>query len=206
MSTAVPEASAASTLKSLLREGATSRDLASYLDALEPAARLAEVLAITGRGIAALYDAVADAPAITMDEFLPETEAGVRIYEGRNSLPTFTRFQKRFVRVEGGVVVGYNHQTWSFVTGPGYFVVDPPNTRRDDFPNELLFDYTQEPPVLPGQEVGWPAYKPNDRGLSRSVYMDMKDYCRRVARGVVVGKAWKNGVDQNAWFTLTLPE
>ncbi len=33
----------------------------------------------------------------------------------------------------------------------------------------------------------------------------MIDYVRRVARGVVVGKAYRKGVDQNAYFTLTLP-
>jgi hypothetical protein len=31
----------------------------------------------------------------------------------------------------------------------------------------------------------------------------MKDYMRRVARGVVVGKAYKLGVDQGAYFSLS---
>ena len=43
----------------------------------------------------------------------------------------------------------------------------------------------------------------NARGLSNLVYANMKDYCRRVARGVLVGAAYKNGKPENAWFTLT---
>jgi hypothetical protein len=33
----------------------------------------------------------------------------------------------------------------------------------------------------------------------------MKDYVRRVARGVVVGKAYELDVDRHAYFSLTLP-
>jgi hypothetical protein len=35
--------------------------------------------------------------------------------------------------------------------------------------------------------------------------MNMKDFCRRVGPGVLVGKAYKRGVAQNAYFTLTRP-
>jgi hypothetical protein len=117
----------------------------------------------------------------------------------------FTRFQKRFSRVSGAtgsVIVGYNHQTMSVVTGPGYFVVKPA-TGEGKHANEPYFDYTEAPPAEP---AGWPPFKPNDRALSRLVYMNMKDYVRRVARGVIVGKAYKLGVDQKAYFSLTLPE
>lgn len=207
MTSATPSASASSnatanrreSLSSLLRARAGARVITEYLDALGPAARLAEVLAITGRGVAALYEAVADAEPVSLEEFLPENERGTRIYEGRNSLPMFSRFQKRFQRGEGGVIVGYNHQSMGVFTGPGYFVVKPP-TGEGEFGKELLFDYTLPPPFFP---TGWPSYKPNEAGLSKLVYANMKDYCRRVAKGVVVGKAYKLGVDQKAWFSLT---
>ena len=107
-------------------------------------------------------------------------------------------FGSRFARA-GGLVVGYNHQLMSFATGPGYFVVRPP-TPGEAHPDELYFDYTSEPPAFP---AGWPSFKPNTSGLSRAVYMNMKDFCRRVAKGVLVGKAYKLGVAQNAYFTLT---
>ena len=194
---------AAASLQELLRARASAKDIERHLDALSPAARLQEVLAITGKGVKHLYNAVADAPSVTLEEIVP-ANAGTAtvIFEGRNSLPLFTRFQKRFARVGDGTIVGYNHQTMSFVTGPGYFVVRAPDG-EGEHGKELLFDYTGSPPSEPS---GWPAFRANDRGLSRAVYMNMKDYVRRVARGVIVGKAYKLGVDQKAYFSLTLPE
>ena len=187
-------------LTDLLKRGARHREISAYLDALPAAERLEQVLAVTGSAVGKLYDAVADAPQITVAEFCPPdlSESRTLIYEGRNSLPSFSRFQKRFQR-RGSQVVGYNHQSMSFATGPGYFMT----VDGDDFRKELLFDYTQEPAFFP---EGWPAYKPNGHMLSRLVYFNMKDYCRRVAKGVIVGAAFKKGVAQNAYFTLTLPD
>lgn len=190
-------------LTTLIDKGARFDDISAYLDALSPAARLEQMLGVTGSAVGRLYHAVADAPRITTDEFCPPslTEGQTLIYEGRNSLPAFSRFQKRFQR-RGDVIVGYNHQQatpfLSPLIGPGYFVT----TDGDEFRRELLFDYTQVPPFFP---AGWPEYKPNSRGISMLVYQDMRDYCRRVAKGVVVGMAFKKGVPQNAYFTLTLP-
>jgi hypothetical protein len=188
-------------LARLLDQRAPSREIAAFLDGLGPDARLREVLSITGSKVGRLYDAVADAEPLTLEEFLPASTPGTRIYEGRNSLPLFSRFQKRFARVRDGVIVGYNHQTMSAVTGPGFFVVKPASG-QGEHGKEMFFDYTVDPPEVP---AGFPAFKPNGSGLSRLVYMNMIDYCRRVARGVVVGKAYKLGVDQKAWFSLTLP-
>jgi hypothetical protein len=185
----------------LLDQKANAREIAAFLDDLGPDERLRQVLAITGSDVGRLYDAVADAPPLPLEEFVPLNTRGTLIYEGRNSLPLFSRFQKRFARLETGQVVGYNHQTMSPFTGPGYFVVKPASG-QGEHGKELLFDYTAAPPEVP---AGWPAFRANDRGISRLVYMNMHDYCRRVARGVVVGKAYKLGVDQKAWFSLTLP-
>lgn len=187
-------------LARLLDADGSARDIESCLDVLSPAARLEEVLAVTGRGVKRLYDAVAGGAAPTLDELLPVGTEGARIYEGRNSLAAFSRFQKRFVRM-GGLVVGYNHQTMSFVTGPGYFLVHAPSG-SGAHGKELDFDYTAKPPSEP---PGWPSYKPNEQGLSRFVYGHMHDYVRRVARGVVVGKAYRHGKEQDAYFSLTLP-
>jgi len=200
-STSTSTSTAASSLVALLDDGATYPRISAHLDALTQDERVAQVGAVTGSRVGKLYDAVKDAPAIGIDDFFPpETKDGdTVIYQGRNSLPMFSSFQKRFCRQggKGGVIVGYNHQSMGFVTGPGYFVLTPGD---DTHPGEILFDYTQEPPFFP---EGWPAYKRNDSGLSRAVYMHMKDYCRRVARGVIVGAAFKEGVAQKAYFTLT---
>ncbi len=201
MATVTSAAGAARPLSALLESGASSGEIAAHLDALSASARLDEVLATTGSAVGRLYAAVADAPTVTPEEFLPPSTKGTLIYEGRNSLLAFSRFQKRFLRLESGVIVGYNHQAMSFVTGPGYFVVKAANG-EGEHGKEMFFDYTVPPPEAP---AGWPAFKPNDRGLSKLVYSDMIDFVRRVARGVVVGKAYRKGVDQNAYFTLTLP-
>jgi hypothetical protein len=198
--TSATASASATTLGRLLQTGAGARDIEGHLDALAPAARLDQVLAVTGRGVKRLYDAVAGGAAPSLEELIPEGHEGVRIYEGRNSLAAFTRFQKRFVRM-GGLVVGYNHQSMAFVTGPGYFVVHAPSG-EGEHGKELDFDYTAPPP---GEPAGWPPYKANERGLSRFVYGHMHDYVRRVARGVVVGKAYRHGVEQDAYFSLTLP-
>lgn len=186
-------------LSALVDKGARFADISAYLDSLSASERLDQMLAITGSRVGKLYDAVGDAPALSLDEFCPPdlSEGKTLILEGRNSLPTFSRFQKRFYR-KGNVVVGYNHQSMSFVTGPGYFVTTSGDSTH---PGEILFDYTQEPPFFP---EGWPAYKPNGHMLSRLVYFNMKDYCRRVARGVIVGAAFKGGKPTGDYFSLTL--
>jgi len=199
--TAASSTTAASSLSGLLQAKASAKEIESFLDGLSPSARLEQVLSITGSGVGRLYHAVADAPPIPLEEFIPQSTKGTLIYEGRNSLPLFTRFQKRFARGPEGEVVGYNHQTMSIVTGPGFFVVKPPSG-QGEHGKELLFDYTERPPFIP---EGWPAFKSNESGFSRFVYRNMKDYCRRVARGVVVGKAYELDVDRHAYFSLTLP-
>ncbi len=185
-------------LADLVKRRAKREEIAAYLDGLGPNERLEQVLAVRGSLVGKLYDAVGGGEPLTLEDFVPAGDTRTVIFEGRNSLPTFSRFQKRFARV-GDTVVGYNHQLMSFATGPGYFITRPP-TPGEAHPGELFFDYTTDPP---GEPSGWPPFKPNSSGLSRAVYMNMKDFCRRVAKGVLVGKAYKLGVAQNAYFTLT---
>ena len=123
------------------------------------------------------------------------------IFEGRNSLPAFTSFQKRFARM-GDMIVGYNHQTMSFITGPGIFVVREAH-EGSDVPEELYFDYTAIPERIPS---GFPAFKRNDSGLSNLVYANMKDYMRAVCTGVMVGAAYKKGKPEDAFFVLARAE
>jgi hypothetical protein len=185
-------------LSSILQAGGSRAAIRDHLDGLSAADRLAEVLAVKGKHVGRLYDAVAGGEPLTLADFVPVGERGTVIFEGRNSLPAFSRFQKRFARV-GDVLIGYNHQQMSFATGPGYFTVREA-TPGETQPDELFFDYTMDPPGVP---LGWPRFVRNDQGLSRAVYMNMKDFCRTVATGVLVGKAYKLGVEQGAFFTLT---
>jgi hypothetical protein len=68
--------------------------------------------------------------------------------------------------------------------------------------NELYLDYTTEPGGVPAR---WPAFKPNDSGLSNLVYKNMKDYMREVGRNVFVGAAYKLGKSQGQYFVLARP-
>ena len=193
-----PTNEAAVSLRRLLADRAAAGDITRYLDGLQGSVCVKEVLGVTGNGLKHLYDTMEGAPPTSLEELVPPDERGTVTYEGRNSLPVFSRFQKRFARI-GDVVVGYNHQILSFVTGPGYFVALRRNG-EGQHRDEVIFDYTVEPPRGPDD---WPPYKPNDAGLARQVFGNLNDYVRRVGRGVVVGKAFKLGVDQDTYFSLS---
>ena len=85
------------TLAGLLRSGATQRAIAAHLDGLAPYARVEEVTSVGGALVGKLYDAVAGADPLTLEDFVPKSETGTVIFEGKNSLPAFTHFQKRFI-------------------------------------------------------------------------------------------------------------
>jgi hypothetical protein len=188
-------------LRTLLRDGAAHADITHHLDALDAHERLRQMLAVKGKWLKALYERMEAGPTFTLEELAPPDSVGkTLIYEGRNSLALFTRFQKRFLRTQSGVIVGYNHQLMQWLTGPGYFVVQAPDG-KPPVPNEPYVDYITEPPEIP---QGWPTYKPNSRGLSKLVYGGMHDYLRRVATNVAVGRAFLGDKDRNAYFSLTL--
>ncbi len=188
-------------LLGMLKAGTTSADVGRHLDSLTPEERLRQVLSVKGKWVKALYETAAGSAPVSLEEFVPESTKGTTvIYEGRNSLAMFTRFQKRFLRTQSGVIVGYNHQSMQWVTGPGYFVFQAADG-EPPVPNEAYIDYITEPPEIP---EGWPPYKPNTKGLSKSVYANMHDYMRRVANGVYVGKAYRGSEDIGAYFSLTL--
>lgn len=195
------ENAAPSELRGMLQAGASAAEIARHLDALDPAEKLRQVLAVKGKWVKALYERAADAPRVSLEEFVPASTTGTTlIYEGRNSLTMFTRFQKRFLRTQSGVIVGYNHQSMMWITGPGYFVFQDADG-KPPVPDEPYIDYITEPPEIP---EGWPPYKPNAGGLSGTVYGNMHDYMRRVATGVYVGKAYREEEDRDAYFSLTL--
>lgn len=193
-----------SELDRVLEHGASHAQIAALLDGLAPQARVAQALSLRGSAVRRLYDSVAGAEPLALAELVPDgaPPAATFIFEGRNSLPTFSRFQKRFARTSAGRILGHNYQPWSVVTGPGYFVAEPPSASAD-VPSEPFLDYTQAPGAEP---TGWPRYRPNDWGPSRLVFGGLKDYLRRVARGVVVGKAFRRGRPAGQYFVLASAE
>jgi hypothetical protein len=120
----------------------------------------------------------------------------VRHY-GKNTLPVFTHFEKRFCRPSepgGDRLYGYNEGPTRSWIGPGYFVL-----RADSGRGELLVDYNLVPPERPRD---WPAIRGNEGGLSRFVYGFMIDTLRGVSQHVTVGSAARKGRDLGSWFLL----
>jgi len=180
----------------LERSEITQGELAAHLNGLDSDGRINECRQLSGRLQKKLWAVCAGAPTFSLDNLIPSSLADGQqvIWAGKNSLAAFSHFEKRFAR-QAGQVVGYNFQSMSWLTGPGYFtVVESPK-----IPSELLFDYTAVPTTAP---AGWPKIKPNSAGLSRLVYKDLHDFCRRVADDVIIGSATRLGKDMNSYFVL----
>jgi len=176
--------------------------IAQLLDGLAPAERVAAVRSLGRAEQRALYAAVAGFLPLRLADLVPPSVADlvpVRHY-GRNTLPAFTLFEKRFCRPRGadprkpGELWGYNQQALAPLTGPGYFVA-----REDPGRPEVWVDYTRVPP---GGAPGWPPVRANERGLSRFVYGFMIDTLRRVSEHVTIGSAARRGREIGSWFVL----
>ena len=171
--------------------------LAAYLDGLDDAPRIAQVLDLDGAEQARLFDAAAGVRPITLEDFVPAAVPPLHtvIHYGRNSLPLFRLFQKRFCRPDrdGAELWGYNEQPWKRFTGPGYFVA-----RQADH-EEVVIDYCEVPPEKPAE---WPSILPNSARLSRFIYYRTRDFMRGVSRHVTIGRATREGKPMDNWFVL----
>jgi hypothetical protein len=196
-------ATAAAEFLALLREEPVKPgSIAAWLDRAAPADRVAAIRA-AGRGAQRrLYTAVEGHGTLRLADLVAPQRAPLETVRhfGKNTLPLFTRFEKRFCRPPGqdaaapAELWGYNFQTLQPVTGPGYFTA-----REDDPRGEVLIDYTRVPASAP---PGWPAPRRNEAGLSRFVYGFMVDRLRRVSEHVTIGSAARNGRDLGSWFLL----
>ncbi len=174
--------------------------LREVLDGLGHLARVDTIRGWNKATQAALFEGAAG-HTITLDNFVP-SDAGPLvevIHHGKNSLPVFTHFQKRFCKpkdpeVTGKQLLGYNHQDLSWATGPGYFVTVPGENA-----GEVDIDYRKIPTEKPGS---WPAIQPNSVRLGGLVYGGMVDVMRGVSEHVTVGRARKGGKWMDAWFVL----
>jgi hypothetical protein len=134
---------------------------------------------------------------MTLAELVPEDARPLQAVRhlGRNSLPLFSHFEKRFYRLATAAAVGgANFQSTSSFTGPGYFTASPAAERA-----EIVIDYNQIPPAAP---EGWPALSDNLHGIGKLVYGGMIDTLRRVSTHVSIGAAQKPGHAPSAYFVL----
>ena len=173
--------------------------LSEVLDGLGHEGRVHTIHGWTRKRQAALFEAAKGYQPLDLDFLVPaSTGPHVEvIHEGQNTLPVFSHFQKRFTKLEGEEcpIGGYNHQTLSGITGPGYFVVTKGEGEHE---SELAIDYTRLPKHKP---ASWPEIQPNKGGLASLVYGGMIDYLRGLSAHVSIGRAYK-GKAMDAWFAL----
>jgi hypothetical protein len=197
------ENEAEAALKSMISDAAVqSPTIAALLDGLSGENRAAVVRRLGRRDQKALYRKVEGFAPLELIDLVPANRSDLEQVRhlGRNSLPLFTIFEKRFCRLPDSApdrpeaLAGYNFQTMSPVTGPGYFMArDDPKTR------EVLVDYHRLPDQKPAD---WPPIRSNESGLSRFVYGFMIDRLRRVSKHVTIGSAARNGQDLGSYFVL----
>jgi len=180
-------------------------EIGAYLDGLNHDDRLAEVYSLRSRDQRDLFARAESAPPLSLKHFVPDSVAPLTpvIHYGKNSLPLFRIFQKRFSRPGEGddKLFGYNEGFTRFFIGPGYFVTIPTAGHPDwEARGAVVVDYFQVPEEAVPAE--WPAVKPNSRGLQRFVYYQTRDFMRRVSEHVSVGAAFKVEKAMGAYFML----
>lgn len=188
-------------IHSLLTEPVDMDSVAAFLDDLHHEGRVAAIRSIGAKEQSRLFDAARGFRKVTVDDFVPAGTPPMTqvIHWGHNSLPAFSTFQKRFCLPDdadaraAGELWGYNHQTLTSLTGPGYFVC------YDVEDSEVLIDYTRIPPR---GAPGWPRVLRNDQRLSRFIYNGTQDLMRGVSNHVSIGRASREGEPMPNWFVL----
>lgn len=190
----------------LASERAGIDEIAAFLDAAAPDARLAAAFSLDRSGQRALFRRART--AFTLEHFVPcELPALQPVHHrGKNTLPLPGKhkfFEKRFCRPQDGSerLFGYNHAPSRGLVGPGYFVArftreQPAWVER----GAIVVDYFLAPdgPVAPG----WPEVVPNSQGLQRFVYKGTRDFMRRVSEHVSIGAAYKGDKALDHYFVL----
>jgi hypothetical protein len=172
------------------------------LDSLSGAERVVAIRSLGRASQRDLFEAVAGFLPLQLADLVPASVADLAEVRhlGVNSLPAFTRFEKRFCRPPGAdtqrpaLLFGFNHQPLAPLTGPGYFVATEDAAR-----GEVRIDYANIPSERP---ESWPEIRDNDSGLAKRVYGNLVDTLRRVSDHVTIGSAARHGQDLNSWFIL----
>lgn len=200
-------ASAGAELVGRLRESTIKNvDIARFLDDLSSEDRVSAIRSIGAKEQHKLYDAADGFAPVRLTELVSVDvpDLGTVRHYGKNSLPLFSEFEKRFSRPPGqdpgkpAELMGFNFQTMSPITGPGYFMAT-----EDEQRGEVLVDYRRLPDCHP---TDWPEIRSNEKGIGRLVYGFMVDTLRRVSEHVTIGSASRGGKDLGNWFVLCREE
>ncbi len=172
-------------------------ELEKSLNEADHATRLSWMRDLGKKDMDALYE-MAEGRDVPPEYFL-DSEGGPLTFDGRNSLPAFSNFQKAFARhqeriqgwnVNGGIVRWFG--------GPGHFQV----RKADNWEGQLIFDYVWECTSAP---QNFPTPESNLKMPYRLVYGNMEDVVRRVSKDVIISKAYRKGKPEGAFFSLCRP-
>lgn len=186
----------------LAHDGPDLHAIADLLDGLPEIERIDAVRALGASAQKRLWHAAEGLRRLRLTDIVPAATPDMTavVHCGRNSLPAFTIFEKRFYRARDvdpaapAALCGANFQTMSPFTGPGYFVAG-----EDESRGEILIDYHRVPSAAP---PGWPAIVGNDRGFSRFVYDSLTDVLRGVSQHVTIGVPARRGRPLGSYFVL----
>lgn len=172
--------------------------LSGALDGLGHEGRLHAVGTWTKKHQRAIFEAAKGYLPIDLDDLVPPAVAELSEvrFPGFNTLPLFSRFEKRFCKTGDpeAPVAGYNPHSQEVFIGPGYFVVDKGTGEHE---GELLIDYRKVPKTKPAR---WPDIQPNRGLIPGIVFGDQVDYLRKLSTHVYIGAAFKGGKDRNSLF------
>ena len=167
-------------------------ELSGPLNASTHAERVAWCRSLNGKELYRLFELAKDGGPLKSADLVGKL-GEVIIHKGKNGVPVFTYFEKRFVQLDGEIG-GYNdgHETAPFgasiyrmITGPGHYsCYDSP-----DVPGEVWVDYRTIPKT---QCPDFPTLIDNDSGLRALIFGNMVDIVRRVSEHVAVGDATKS--------------
>ncbi len=190
-------------LRNLIETHLDLARLSKDLDELGHPGRLWSVRQWTRADMTLLWEATKGFRPVTSADFVPPTVKPLVevIHHGKNSLALFSHFEKRFCKPASAKngenpenIVGYNRQSTSAFTGPGYFVVRPSADA-----GEMEIDYTRLPTEKP---EAWPPIIPNAQRLGRFIFDGVIDTMRGISSHVTIGRARKAAEWKDAWFVL----
>ena len=189
-------------LQNLILDGKSIQEIGEWLNQQSPEERLLQVRRLNKKAQKKLYVLAINSEPLNLSYFVPSEENNTEIiHEGKNSLPAFTLFQKRFCRRDDGSVVGYNHGSTMKLVGPGYFIAKKTSGNKDwEDKGSVVIDYYEVPDSKP--LASWPKVKGNGQGLQRLVYHKMHDFMRKVSDHVTIGVAYKSGSYSGNYFVL----
>jgi len=185
--------------KALSASNFNIENVAKIIESSDAEERISLIRLINKKEQTRLWDGAEGKP-VDLEHLVPSSVgSGVEvIHSGKNSLPFFTNFEKRFCRTEdGNFLYGYNEGALRGIIGPGCFVAE----HFDDL-GTIGVNYYKVPPEGSTLPADWPNVRPNEKGISNLVYSKMIDYLRKVSDHVSIGRAWKKGKRTNNFFIL----